>query len=231
LNSHLRAILFDIDGTLIDTVSLIVEALDFAFRKHLNIAAPAEELRRTIGTPLSAQMHYFDHRLSAAPDYDEMARDVVEYYETGKHRETPIAEALSAVRECSRKGYLVGLVTSKNRHEMTMAGPRLRLDDSVHVTITSSDTAHPKPAPDPVLAAAEALGVSPDEALFVGDTTYDIESGAAAGARTAAVAWGAHLPETLRAAKPNLYFDTPADLLRWCNNLPDWSNHASQEKD
>jgi hypothetical protein len=75
------------------------------------------------------------------------------------------------------------------------------------------------------------LRVAPAQAIYIGDTVFDISCGRAAGVQVAAVAWGAHLPEDLRAAQPDDYFETPADLLEWVEQLPVIENHAKAKED
>lgn len=222
----LRAILFDIDGTLIDTVDLIVKALDYTYRKHLGVALPREEIRRLIGLPLKVQMRYLDDRVAGNAPHEQMEADEVAYYKAHRDMERVIPEAVGAVRAAYCKGYATGLVTSKNREELRLSLPKLALDDFVDAIVTADDTERHKPAPDPVLKALERLGVAPESAIYIGDTVFDISCGRAAGVQAAAVAWGAHLPEDLRAAQPDYYFETPADLLEWIEQLPRVEDHA-----
>jgi pyrophosphatase PpaX len=123
------------------------------------------------------------------------------------------------------------LVTSKNREELQLSLPKLQLDAFVDTIVTSDDTERHKPNPDPVLKALERLRVAPAQAIYIGDTVFDISCGRAAGVQVAAVAWGAHLPEDLRAAQPDYYFETPADLLEWVEQLPVIENHAKAKED
>lgn len=230
MESHLRAVLFDIDGTLIDTVNLIVDALDYTYRKHLGIALPREEIRRLIGLPLSVQMRYLDDRVSHHPPHEVMEADEMAYYAAHRDRERVIAEAVEAVRVAYRKGYATALVTSKNRAELSLSLPKLALDSFVDTIVTADDTERHKPAPDPVLKALERLGVAPEQAIYIGDTVFDVSCGRAAGTQVGVVAWGAHLPEDLRAAQPDYYFETPADLLAWIQSLPVIESHAKTEE-
>ncbi|GIV09949.1 MAG: pyrophosphatase PpaX [Fimbriimonadales bacterium] len=227
----LQAILFDIDGTLIDTVDLIVKALDYTYQKHLGVALPRAELRRLIGLPLKAQMRYLDDRVAVNIPHELMEADEVAYYKAHRDLERVISEAVQAVRSAYCKGYATGLVTSKNREELQITAPKLALDAFVDTIVTSDDTERHKPAPDPVLKALERLQAAPSHALYIGDTVFDITCGRAAGVLTAAVAWGAHLPEDLRAAQPDYYFETPADLLEWVKQLPIIENHAKAKED
>ncbi|MCS7065796.1 MAG: HAD-IA family hydrolase [Fimbriimonadales bacterium] len=230
--SAVRAILFDIDGTLIDTVELITQALNYTYRKHLGIELPKEELRRLIGLPLKAQMHYLDERVEQPVDHEAMEADEMDYYERHRHLERVLPEGVEAVREAHRRGYRTALVTSKNRMELKSVLPRLNLNPAVDAIISADDSPRPKPAPDPVLTALQRLQVPPEEAVFIGDTVFDIACGRAAGVQVGAVGWGAHLPEDLQAAQPDYYFETPADLLNWIRQLPERnSDGKTQEND
>lgn len=214
-----RCALFDIDGTLVDTVELIVRALDHTFRKHLGVQISRDELRRTIGLPLHRQVRLFDHLVDFVPDHRAMEADEIAYYESHKHLEQVIPEALEALKEAKRAGMRVALVTSKNRLELETFLPRLNVNGWVDAVVSSSDVARPKPAPDSVLVALERLQASPSEAIFVGDTVYDIQCARGAGVRVIAVGWGAHPVEMLRAERPDWLFEEPAQLREFIGSL------------
>ncbi|GBC93087.1 Pyrophosphatase PpaX [bacterium HR15] len=229
--SAVRAILFDLDGTLIDTVELITQALNYTYRKHLGIELPKEELRRLIGLPLKMQMHYLDERVAHPIDHEAMEADEMDYYERHRHLERVLPEVVDAVREAHRRGYRTALVTSKNRKELASVLPRLNLDSVVEAIVSADDSPRPKPAPDPVLTALQRVQVRPEAAVFIGDTVFDIECGRAAGVQVGAVGWGAHLPQDLQAAQPDYYFATPADLLNWVRQLPERNNDGKAQED
>jgi len=214
-----RCALFDIDGTLVDTVELIVRALDHTFRKHLGVQISRDELRRTIGLPLHRQVRLFDHLVDFVPDHRAMEADEIAYYESHKHLEQVIPEALEALKEAKRAGMRVALVTSKNRLELETFLPRLNVNGWVDAVVSSSDVARTKPAPDSVLVALERLQASPSEAIFVGDTVYDIQCARGAGVRVIAVGWGAHPVEMLRAERPDWLFEEPAQLREFIGSL------------
>jgi pyrophosphatase PpaX len=214
-----RCALFDIDGTLVDTVELIVRALNHTFRKHLGIQISRDELRRTIGLPLCQQVRLFDHLVDFVPDHRAMEADEIAYYEAHQHLEQVIPEAVEALKEAKRSGMLVALVTSKNRVELEAFLPRLNLNGWVDAVVSSSDVARPKPAPDSVLVALEQLRASAAEAIFVGDTVYDIQCAREAGVRVVAVGWGAHPLEVLREARPDWLFEQPVQLREFFRSL------------
>ncbi len=214
-----RCALFDIDGTLVDTVELIVRALDHTFRKHLGVQISRDELRRTIGLPLHRQVRLFDHLVDFVPDHRAMEADEIAYYESHQHLEQVIPEAIEALKEAKRAGMRIALVTSKNRLELETFLPRLNVNGWVDAVVSSSDVARPKPAPDSVLVALERLGASPSEAIFVGDTVYDIQCAREAGVRVIAVGWGAHPVEMLRAEHPDWLFEEPAQLREFFQSM------------
>lgn len=214
-----RCALFDIDGTLVDTVELIVRALDHTFRKHLGVQISRDELRRTIGLPLHRQVRLFDHLVDFAPDHRAMEADEIDYYESHKHLERIIPEAVDALKEAKQAGLRTALVTSKNRLELEMFLPRLGVNGWIDAVVSSSDVTRPKPAPDPVLVALQRLGARPQEAVFVGDTVYDIQCAREAGVKVIAVGWGAHPVEVLRAGSPDWLFEEPAQLRKFFRSL------------
>jgi HAD superfamily hydrolase (TIGR01509 family) len=214
-----RCALFDIDGTLVDTVELIVRALDHTFRKHLGVQISRDELRRTIGLPLHRQVRLFDHLVDFVPDHRAMEADEIAYYESHRHLEQVIPEAVEALKEAKRAGMRVALVTSKNRLELETFLPRLNVNGWIDAVVSSSDVARPKPAPDPVQVALKRLQASPSEAIFVGDTIYDIQCAREAGVRVIAVGWGAHPVEVLRAERPDWLFEEPAQLREFFESL------------
>jgi HAD superfamily hydrolase (TIGR01509 family) len=212
----LEAILFDVDGTLIDTTTMIVQTLGETYRRFLGVEVPPEEIKATIGMSLDVQVRLFDDRAHVRPDHGAMARFQVDLYEDHKHMEVPVPEALEAVRVCKRRGLRTAIVTSKDSREMSSVLPRLKLDGSLDTTVCATDTLRAKPDPEPALLALDRLGVAAERALLVGDTDYDMECGRAAGCAVAAVLWGAQPESRLAACEPDLVFRTPADLLRWC---------------
>ncbi len=207
-----RCALFDIDGTLIDTVESIVGALHDTYRKHLHIDVPRDDIRASIGLPLKTQVRMYDHLVTTRPDHAAMERDTLTHYERRRHLERPFEGAVAALRALHRAGCVTGLVTSKNAIECAEFLPRFDLLPYVQTAVNSSDTHHPKPYPDPVLEAMRRLGVAPQETVFIGDTVYDIECGQAAGVRVVAVTWGAHPAEMLRAANPWCVVEQPEEL-------------------
>lgn len=207
-----RALLWDIDGTLIDTTDLIVGGLDHIYRRFLGRSVPRDDLRALIGIPLSRQVRWFGDPAEFGASAAEMEAAFIGYYEQHQHLERLIAPALDVLVRLRDRGLPTAVVTSKNREEIANTLPRLGIESRVDVVVTAEDVRYPKPAPDGVLLAIERLGVRPAEAVFIGDTLHDLRAGLSAGVRVCAVTWGAAPRQLLAAHAPDALCDDPARL-------------------
>lgn len=205
-------VVFDLDGTVVDTVDLIVESFRYATRTVLGVVLPDEVITAGVGQPLLVQME----RLSA-----EHARELYDVYREYNHRRHDelirgyegIDDVLQSLREAGRR---LGIVTSKSADTTAMAFRAVGLEEHFDAVVTASDTDSHKPSPVPLRLCLELLGSPADGAIYVGDSPVDIEAGAAAGMATAAVAWGVFGREALLAARPDYWLDTPGELLALC---------------
>ncbi len=207
-----RALLWDIDGTLIDTTDLIVAALDHAYRTFIGRTLPRDEIRALIGMPLKDQVRIFGELDQFGVDQAEMEGEFVRYYEERRHHERIIEPAVEVLRLGHRLGIPTALVTSKNHAEIRNTLPRLGIADFVDHVVTADDVARPKPDPESVVVATERCGVAPGEAVFIGDTVHDMQAGEGAGVRRCAVTWGAAPRPVLLAEQPELVCDDPERL-------------------
>ena len=209
-----RGVFFDLDGTLADTVELILMSYRHTMRRHLGEAPPDERWLATIGTPLALQLGDF-----ARSEGERLAMlDTYVAFQRGVHDDMarPFPGALEALSELRRRGVRLAIVTSKARGiaRRTMEG--WGLGDAVDLVVAGDDVVRGKPDPEPVLSALETLGLEelPEEVVFVGDSPFDLRSGRAAGTRTAAVAWGPHERQVLEAEEPDYFLDELEDVLR-----------------
>ncbi len=202
------AVLFDVDGTLIDTAELIADALDYACRRHLNRSYPREEYYALIGKPAAVQLQILGG--DRAP---EMFATAVGYYEAHASEEQPFPGALDVLARLAEEGYPLGLVTSKTRLELNPTLERVPLQRYVKVIVTADLTTRPKPYPDPVYLALQNLQIPAEKVLFVGDSPYDLQSGRAAGVKTGAAVWGPHPLGVLKAEAPDYTFTSLRAIL------------------
>ena len=207
-----RAVLFDVDGTLIDTAELIADALAYTCELHLGRTHPRETYYALIGKPVKVQMEILGG--DKAP---EMIDTAMAYYEAHHEQERMFPGALDALAQLSEVGIRLALVTSKIRFELNPTLERHPLQRYAKVIVTADMTTRPKPHPDPVYLALQTLQIGAQEVLFVGDSPYDLQSGRAAGVRTGGATWGPHPRGTLEAEAPDYLFESFQEILRACS--------------
>lgn len=208
----LTTFLFDLDGTLIDSIELILRSYRHTMRTHRGAEPPDAVWMEGLGTPLRVQFRRW------TDDEDEIQAMVETYreYNLAHHDEMvrPYDGVVGEVRRLHQAGKILGLVTSKMRGG-AMKGLRLAgLEDAFSVVVGSDDVANPKPHPEPVQNALRHLGRTPAEAVFIGDSRHDLECGRAAGVTTAAVLWGPFDRSQLQDLEPDYWLEQPRDLAR-----------------
>jgi phosphoglycolate phosphatase-like HAD superfamily hydrolase len=123
----------------------------------------------------------------------------------------------------------VGIVTSKNRHEVANFLSRFPLQAYLDVIVSSSDTKRPKPHPDPVLKALELTNAQPGNTLFIGDSVYDMKCGKSAGVLTGAALWGPFGRDVLSAEHPDFLFESPEEVAAFLGApIPEEKNEAAK---
>lgn len=203
------ALLFDLDGTLIDSITLLVESMEFAFAERAH-RPTVEYWTAGIGKPLRVQITEW---AADAADVETLVERYREYQ--SHHLETlttvypDVREVLSWARE---RGHRLALVTSKGRGMTERSLAHARLDGLFDVTCTVESTQRHKPLPDPVWFAVDQLQMPRESALFVGDSTHDMFSGKAAGVLTAAATWGPFSRAELESAEPSFWLDRMLEL-------------------
>lgn len=198
----IRAVLFDLDGTLLDSIEEILRSFHHVLDRHVpHKRYSREDLVRLIGEPVVKQMRYF-------ADGDAQLADVMvsDYRSHNRARlpEVPLFPGVTATLvELKRRGFLTGLVTSKQRASTMISVDRHALHPHFDLIVTSDDTERHKPDPTPLLHAAARLGVAPAEIVYVGDSVHDVRCALAAGSVAVAALWGPFLRSDLEALKPH----------------------------
>ena len=204
------AILFDLDGTLIDSIELILGAARHAFAGFEGRAPTEEEWRAGIGRPLQTVLREF------APDDAEVARLIGRYraYQLEHHDRLvrPYDGIVEAVRWLAEGGHPMALVTSKADWMAQKAMVLVGLDRLIPTIVGCDSCVNHKPHPEPVERALALLGAAPRDAIFVGDSPHDVESGRAAGVATVGVAWGAFTRDELERSGADVVIDRVEDL-------------------
>lgn len=208
-------LLWDVDGTLIDTTALIAESLDVVYRRFYGRTLPAERLRALIGIALKDQVRIFGDPETFGVSADTVMQAFIDHYEANRHRERILTDVTRLLTQGRCVGIPTGLVTSKNRQELANSLPRLGIADFIDVAITADDVTHPKPDPEGIQKALTHLQIPKaqwPQAVYIGDTVHDMRAAHAAGVRPIAVLWGAGPPELLAAQNPERLCTTPQEL-------------------
>jgi pyrophosphatase PpaX len=203
-------VLFDLDGTLVDSGAIILASFKHAARTVLARDVEEEQIAALVGgSNLHEQM-----RVLSPAHVDELVR-VYREHNRPLHDELEAFEGVEELMETlSKQGRKLGIVTAKGRPTVDLAFAVLSLERYFDAVVTADMTDRHKPDPDPVLKALELLESEPAEAAFVGDSPYDIAAGRAAGVFTVAVSWGKiHSEERLLEAGADVLVHSPRELL------------------
>jgi pyrophosphatase PpaX len=180
------AVLFDLDGTILDTNELIIRSFLHALRGVVPPEFGREHIIPHMGKPLEEQLRYFSGR-------DEVDDLHTAYREYNWREHDALVTAFPHVAEVLERlkaaGFKIGVVTTKMRVTSMRGMKHVGIDGFVDALVAFDDVEHAKPHPEPVLRALELLDVRPEEALMVGDSPADMQSALAAGAVPVGVAW------------------------------------------
>lgn len=214
--ARLATFLFDLDGTLIDSVDLILASYRHTMLTHRGHAPDDDFWLPGLGTPLTSQFRL------VADDEGEIEAMVCTYraYNLANHdaRVCEYPGVRDAVVHLAERGARLGIVTSKLRAGALRGLTLCRYDALFEIVVGSDDVAQHKPDPEPVLKALDLLGAAATSTVFVGDSPHDMAAGKAAGVMTAAALWGPFSRTTLEPLSPDFWLTSPADLA----TLIDW---------
>lgn len=211
----IKAVLFDLDGTLINTNDLILKSFKHTFKTMLDLEPTEEEITMNYGRPLQEIFKSYD---------ENRIEEMINCYrkinlELHDDECKEFADVDLMLQTLKNKGIKIGVVTSK-KSDMAECGAKLMgIFKYFDTFITPEVTIKHKPEGEPVLKACENLGVSPSEALMVGDSPYDILAGKNAGAKTCGVKYTALPIEKLQESKPDFYVDKPLEILELVEKL------------
>ncbi|MEI2399625.1 pyrophosphatase PpaX [Paenibacillus phytohabitans] len=205
----IECVLFDLDGTIVNTNELIISSFMHALKENNLPALTREEIIPHMGNTLQQQMSAFSglqdtsvlelsYRSYNYAHHDELIRSFPHVNET--------MEGLLS------RGIKLGIVTTKIRPTTLKALEMFDLLKYMETIVTVNDVSQAKPHPEPVLTAVSNLGVDPARTLMVGDSAVDIQSAKAAGVRVAAVAWSLKGEEMLRKYNPDYIIHDMKDL-------------------
>jgi pyrophosphatase PpaX len=202
-------VLFDLDGTLLDSGWMILASMRHATSTVLEREIPEDELLAKVGgSGLREQMREFD------PDRVEDLVAVYREHNEPLHQDVvACAGVLPLLDRLRSEGRRLGVVTAKRHETVALAAHALPFLDDLDVVVGWNDTERHKPHPDPILRALDQLDAAPEDAAYVGDSPFDIAAARAAEVFAVAVTWGRiHSSELLEAEEPDAVVDTAEEL-------------------
>jgi phosphoglycolate phosphatase len=213
-----RVLIFDWDGTLIDSISSIVECTLATVREIGMGEPPVSGIRDGIGLGLRESVE----RLAPGCD-EEVFQEILSVYRrhwlaTYGHRAQLVPGARAILEELAADGYLLAVATAKSRTGLERDTKRLGVAELFSTTRTVSE-APSKPDPQMILDIVEALDTRPEQILMIGDTTHDLEMAHNAGVAALAVCTGSQNRERLEQARPLGCLDSVAELPAWLDTM------------
>lgn len=203
-------VLFDLDGTVVDSGAIILASMRHATREVLGREYTDADLLKDVGgLGLEAQMAAF------APDRVEELVRVYRAYNEPLHDELEecdgMGEVLARLRDEGRR---LGIVTAKRRSTVELAFASVPVAHLFEAVVGGDETERHKPHPEPLLLAAHRMGADPAETAYVGDSPFDIRAAKAAGMHAIGVTWGRiHDRSRLTAEEPDAVVDRAEELL------------------
>lgn len=210
--SKFKYIFFDLDGTLIDTIPLILESFNYTFIHHFGETRPEEETIGYIGMPL------LNHLRDVYPGREEELAKTYRTYNESRHDNCIgiFIGIYELIKNLYEQGIVLGVVTSKRR-ELANRGLKLfNLQDYFLFVNGSEESSKHKPDGEPLINAMKMVNANnKDEVLYVGDSPLDILCAKAAGVKSAAVAWTFNPRVELEKTQPDMFLEKPIDLLKY----------------
>ncbi|MBE6965263.1 MAG: HAD family hydrolase [Ruminococcaceae bacterium] len=214
-----KALLFDLDGTILDTLDDLCDSVNYALSAHGHPTRTKREIRAILGNGVINLITRSLPEGVSNEQFEECLATYKEHYEINKTNKTApykgIPEALSALRAA---GYKIAIVS--NKHDEAAQGLyKLFFSELADFAIGNTAEIPKKPEPDMVFAAAKKLGVSLDEIVFVGDSEVDFETAQNAGVPCISVTWGFRDEDVLRKAGADCIINSPNELVATVKNM------------
>lgn len=184
----IRAVFFDFDGTVADTLPLSFRAFQEVFHRYDGRNVTKEEIIAMFGP---SEEGILSQNLTRPESVPEAIRDYYEIYREGHESKecSPNPEIIELLQDLQKQGLHLAIITGKGRKSYDISAQRLGLSSYFDVVITGDDVRKPKPHPEGIERAMELLGVNAEETVFLGDSSADIQAGKEAGLRTYGVQW------------------------------------------
>ncbi len=214
---HYQTMIFDLDGTLLDTLEDLTDAVNASLRMHGYPERTISEVRTFVGNGVRRLMMLAHPGGEAAPDFEEVLDDFKTWYADHSGDKTkPYAGILETLGALKKRGVKMAIVSNKFDAAVKQLND-LYFEDLIPVAIGENEAAgvRKKPAPDSVYRAMELLGAVPEQTLYIGDSEVDHETSRQAGLDLVLVSWGFRPRKALEKYAPLALIDRPEDILKF----------------
>lgn len=210
-----NTILFDLDGTVLNTNDIIVQSFQHTYRTINGKEKKLEDILKAFGEPIN---------ITLKREVDIPVEDAIKIYRDFhyEHFEDYISlfdGVENVIQKLSERGYKLGIVTSRMRRTTMIGLTKYHLAQYFKTIVTADDCKEHKPHPEPILKALEKLGSQPEEAIMIGDSPFDINGARNANVKSALVSWSAHPKEIIMNENPNYIINKVEDILVLIDNI------------
>ncbi|EGO2721869.1 MULTISPECIES: HAD family hydrolase [Enterococcus] len=205
----IKTVLFDVDGTILDTEFVMIKSLQKTLKEEKNLDVPEENLEYILGIPGKKAIERYS---SSGEEVDKLHACWSEHVKQYSHLATLFPQVEEALTKLKENEIQIGIVTSKTNEEMENEFEHFGLSKLFDISVTASDTTKHKPNPEPILYALNKLGSLPEETIYIGDSIYDMHSSQSAGAKFALAKWGAK--ENPLFSSADIRLETPLEILQ-----------------
>lgn len=193
----IKTLLFDIDGTLLDTTEFIYQAFEYSLLKN-KIDLTRKEVKKIMGKPLRECYS----GLTGLSDVSVFVKYHTEFQIENFHLSLPYPNALKTLKTLKKRGFKIGAITSRSKHTAKITMDNSGLSKYIEYFLTIDDVVNPKPHPEALIKAMKYFASSPSETVMVGDSPIDIMAGKNAGTKTIGALYGFH-GKMLKKYKPD----------------------------
>jgi pyrophosphatase PpaX len=205
------AVLLDFDGTLLNSRIVDEMATKKLFKEHIGRPLSDEEFAGYVGLNSKKILEI------VVPDRADELIDIYFQYENEHRWRAQLYPGIKDMLATLKKADLpLAVVTAQSSRELAVNRKLQKIDPWIDVWVSSDDVQNPKPAPDQVRRALHLLNASPEEAIMIGDTHFDILSGQNAGTTTGVAMWGVHDPQEIQQYEPDYLFHEPEEITALC---------------
>lgn len=208
-----EAVIFDLDGTLLDTLEDLKDSVNYALEKAGMPLRSLEEVRASVGNGAKRLMELVIPNGEENPEFDRIMEDFKTYYALHCNDKTaPYPHIMELLAELKKRGYKMAVVSNKF-YGAVQELKKLYFDEYIETAIGEKEGIRRKPAPDTVIEALRELGIDKEKAVYVGDSEVDIATARNTGMDCIAVAWGFRTREEQERAGGRVFADEPFDIL------------------